>query len=281
MRCRSGLYARNRPPRRGSCHARRVSDLDCRPFVVVTLCQDDGLPEWVEAGLTDGPVTDPTGTYWGLQWFWADQRPGSGGYNEHHFAWANTPITQSVSFWWQCHGSWGVNTGNNWMGNSASNGDYGGNGQVGAEITDRNGVLKGSATATQYSDPHNNWHQASLYADTQYRGPMNGSVSGNHMNAYTGTCNAARQARPATPEGVSAHPREPGRDDPGLRQPQRRRSPIEPAVRGHLPRRRQHPHRQRPDQRQHAADARALHRLCGPRASRQPPACREHPDYER
>jgi hypothetical protein len=122
---------------------------------------NDNVPSdftWVEEGMKAGIGVD--GNNHGFTWFWADQRPGSGGYHEHYGPGASTGTITNVSFYWLGNGNWNVERGGSVIGESTANGDWAGGGYTGVETTINIATAVGYSQNWQYADPSWDWHPA-------------------------------------------------------------------------------------------------------------------------
>jgi hypothetical protein len=146
---------------------------------------------WVEAGMTAGTVVDGNGTHVGFQWFWADNRPNGGGYNEHYVGGASTHIYTNVSIYWQGNANWDVYINNSYVGTSADNGANGWGGNAGMESTTTSARIRASLNNYQYADP--NWNWIGVNPNLQFYGSsgwVNGSTqAGSSIGAWTTVSN--------------------------------------------------------------------------------------------
>jgi hypothetical protein len=166
---------------------------------------------WVEGGAKDG--IGSSGAYEGFQWFWADNRPNGGGYNEHYLGGASLGTYENVSFRWQGGGNWNVYFAGTYEGTSAHVGDYAGGSQTGMETTTQSVYFQGYTRWWQYADNHWNWHPVDNAGYGEYvDGPL--SVNGYVTNDRPGddvtekgtnsnSCQIAAAQRPQAFRGVA------------------------------------------------------------------------------
>jgi hypothetical protein len=142
---------------------------------------DNGPPgsNWVEVGYTYGNLTGYTGP--GPNWFWADQRPNGGSYNEHLTTFPNPSNywNQNISVAASYTGSntWKVYIGGTHQGTSTANPGVSGYLQAGLEACTSsgssylNGSVDGSLEWQDYTGAwHSDWPSATGIVDSPAAG---------------------------------------------------------------------------------------------------------------
>jgi hypothetical protein len=131
---------------------------------------------WVEEGMKLG--IGVFGQNHGFQWFWADNRPNGGGYNEHYFGRpAYLQQFHNVTFRWLGGPNWNVLLDGGVVGESVNNGAFAGGSDTGVETTTGGARFNGSTRWWQYADPSWNWHNVSAAGDGHLTSaPLNSPV---------------------------------------------------------------------------------------------------------
>jgi hypothetical protein len=120
---------------------------------------------WVEAGMAYGYPKGAT-----RYWFWADKRPGTGGYHEHDLTIsANLNTTYGNDITWAGNNSWQITRNGTLLGTSTSNPGPSIYEQAGEEMIDDAAQAAATHDNLTYQDTSGNWHSgwsgAGIYQD--------------------------------------------------------------------------------------------------------------------
>jgi hypothetical protein len=169
---------------------------------------------WVEEGMKTG--IGVAGQNEGFTWFWADNRPNGGGYNEHYLSGASVNTWTNVSFYWLGGSNWDVEQAGHVVGESTNNGAFAGGGDTGAEVTTQDATVVGQSRNWQYADPSWDWHPSPTAWLTESNNWLNISGENESPGSFTyvwnnGSCGNARSssarsfaASPLTPASAPA-----------------------------------------------------------------------------
>jgi hypothetical protein len=131
------------------------------------------LSYWVETGLSYGEINGtPRG---GPFWFWADNRPNGGGYNEHYVGSRSLNTTYLAQIGYEGNNKWFVysDTGGT-VGTSTSNPPYSRSMETGQEFTSNSYNISGFSNDLSWFDlsayGHANWVSGTNHSNIYYTG---------------------------------------------------------------------------------------------------------------